>query len=987
MEGVRMDAITSKKFALSTTAALTIVMVSLMFAAWRAEAVATPTAATGGTGISVDTAATATTPAWTTLTGPIVITEGATTDIAAEGSVTLTFTAPAGFEYNQAISVNVGATGADITAIDAAVTYASATQMQFAYTAGAVVTSDVITIGDTVAIQVRPTGGTPASGNITVGTTGTLIVGITGATNFGSLSSVAGTMTQLGVTTEPATATAGAVFGQQPAVKTQDQFGNNTVVGLGANLTVTAALTTGSGTLQGTLGLDIGTGVGNGTVTYTDLRNDVAEAGKVITFSATGPTSAVTAGFTVSPAAASKLAMTGQPSASTVAGVAFATQPIVTVQDAFNNTVTGDTSTVTLSLTTGTGTLGGTVSMAAVAGIADFTGKGMNIDLVGADKVLTATDGGLTLATTNAFTITVAAASKLAITGQPSASTVAGVAFATQPIVTVQDAFGNTASGDTSTVTLALTTGTGALSGTASMAAVAGVADFSGKGLNIDLVGADKVLTATDGGLTLATTNAFTITVAAASKLAVTTQPTASTVAGVAIATQPIVTVQDAFGNTITTDSATVVTLALTTGSGTLSGTVTKTAASGIADFTGQALSIQFVGADKVLTATGGGYTAATTNAFTITNAAASKLAFTTQPSASSTVSVAFTTQPVVTVQDAFGNTVTGDTSTVTLALTTGTGTLSGTLTKAAVAGVADFAGQGLKIDLEGADKVLTATDGGLTLATTSAFAIVAAMADPEPDPEPVPTVTDDGVTVTVENTETTATSTTVEVELTTTSSDGSEAAITVPAGALPEGTTLEVSAISNLASLVTQARPPATVDVTLAFSITATASDGSAVKSGFSEPVSLNFTVDASVVPAGATDDQLRLAFWNGLRWVLIDATVTVNADGTVTVSGTTDHFTLFAVMYNPVGFGVAFEGELPTTGVGFVTFGGTTTQLEAALVNQSCISPIFVTNNGEWVGFIPTVQIAAVNAAFNALFADGIPLGTPMVATGCND
>ena len=686
--------------------------------------------------------------------------------------------------------------------------------------------------------------------------------------------------------------------------------------------------------------------------------------------------------------AASKLAVTGEPTGSTVAGVAFATQPIVTVQDQHGNTVTGDTSTVSLALTTGTGVLSGTASMAAVAGVADFTGKGMNIDLVGADKVLTASDGGLTTATTAAFTITHAAASQIVITTQPSASTVAGVAFAQQPVAEIRDALGNVATTDSSTVvTATLTTGTGTVSGTVNKTAASGIVDFSSNALKIDLVGADKVLTLDDAGaLTLDTTGAFTITVAAASKLAITTQPSASTVAGVAIATQPIVTVQDAFGNTITTDNATVVTLALTTGTGALTGTVTKTAATGIADFAGQGLKIDLVGANKVLTATGGGYTSAATSAFTITNSTATKLAFTTQPSASTVKDVAFATQPIVTVQDAFGNTVVGDTSTVTLALTTGTGTLAGTLTKAAVAGVADFAGQALAIDLVGADKVLTATDGGLTLATTSAFAIVEAAADPVVEPDPVPKTTDGGVTVTVENTETTTTSTTVEVALSTTSSSGSGATVTVPAGALPAGTTLEVSAISNLASLETQARPPTSVDVTLAFSIKAT-SGGTAVTSGFAEPVKLDFTVDASVVPAGATDGQLRLAFWNGLRWVLVDATVTVNADGTVTVSGTTDHFTLFAVMYNPAGFGVAFERELPTAGVGFVTFGGTTAQLETALVNQSCISPIFVTSGGEWIGFIPTVQFAAVNAAFNALFADGIPLGTPMVATGCND
>ena len=52
---------------------------------------------------------------------------------------------------------------------------------------------------------------------------------------------------------------------------------------------------------------------------------------------------------------ASRLAFTQQPSASTVAGTAFARQPVVTVQDAFGNTVTTDTSAVTLIITGRTG--------------------------------------------------------------------------------------------------------------------------------------------------------------------------------------------------------------------------------------------------------------------------------------------------------------------------------------------------------------------------------------------------------------------------------------------------------------------------------------------------------------------------------------------------------------------------------------------------------------------------------------------------------
>jgi len=211
--------------------------------------------------------------------------------------------------------------------------------------------------------------------------------------------------------------------------------------------------------------------------------------------------------------------------------------------------------------------------MNAVAGVADFSGKGLNINLAGTNKILIATAFGLIPALTSPdFAITAGAAAKVAFTTQPSASTAAATAFAQQPVVVIQDAEGNTVTTATDLVTLTLTTGTGVLGGTTSMNAVAGVADFSGKGLNINLVGTNKVLTATVVGLTTATTAPdFAITVGAAAKVAFTTQPSASTAAATAFAQQPVVVIQDAEGNTVTT-AADLVTLTLTTGTGVLGG-------------------------------------------------------------------------------------------------------------------------------------------------------------------------------------------------------------------------------------------------------------------------------------------------------------------------------------------------------------------------------------------------------------------------------
>ena len=335
-------------------------------------------------------------------------------------------------------------------------------------------------------------------------------------------------------------------------------------------------------------------------------------------------------------------------------------------------------------------------------------------------------------------TITHAAAFEIVVTSQPSASTVAGVPFALQPVATVKDQFGNTVTtgpDSTGVMTATLTTGTGTLTdvGANNQKIInAGVADYFNQGLKIDLVGTDKVLTFTPSGNgTPGTSIPFTITHAAASQLVVTSQPSASTVAGVPFALQPVVTVRDQFGNTVTTgpDSSQTIIATLTTGTGTLTDVGAgnqKLANAGVADYFIQGLKIDLAGTDKVLTFSGDGNgTADTSAAFTITHAAASQLVVTSQPSASSAVGFPFAVQPVVTVQDQFGNTVTNSVLVVTASLTTGSGTLTGTVTETAVAGVANFVGNGMKIDQLGTDKVLTFSASGVTSATSNpAFSI-----------------------------------------------------------------------------------------------------------------------------------------------------------------------------------------------------------------------------------------------------------------------
>ena len=184
---------------------------------------------------------------------------------------------------------------------------------------------------------------------------------------------------------------------------------------------------------------------------------------------------------------------------------------------------------------------------------------------------------------------------------------------------------------------------------------------------------------------------------------------------------QFVIAIMDSLGNTDTADSSTVVTVAITSGSGTLSGTLTATASSGVARFSN--LKIVGTGAHRLIF-TADGLSSNTSAPFTIGAGVATQLVVTTQP-AGAVNDVAFIGQPVIAIKDSGGNTVTTDSSTeVTVAKASESGTLSGTLTATAVNGVATFSG--LKIEGIG-DHTLIFTAGGLDSVTSASITVAAA--------------------------------------------------------------------------------------------------------------------------------------------------------------------------------------------------------------------------------------------------------------------
>src|SRR5439155_463228 len=180
------------------------------------------------------------------------------------------------------------------------------------------------------------------------------------------------------------------------------------------------------------------------------------------------------------------------------------------------------------------------------------------------------------------------------------------------------------------------------------------------------------------------------------------------------------VTVLDGQGNTATGFTGNVtVAFGSNPGGGTLAGTTTVAAVSGVASF--GSLSIAKVGTGYTLTGAAAGLPAATSAAFNVTPGTANQLVFTVQAStavADRTISPAVQ----VTARDAQGNLVSAFAGSVTVALGTNPsgGTLAGTTTVTAAGGVATFGT--LSVDKVGTGYTLTATAPGLSGATSSAF-------------------------------------------------------------------------------------------------------------------------------------------------------------------------------------------------------------------------------------------------------------------------
>jgi Bacterial Ig domain len=582
-----------------------------------AQATISITAASGGSAMSADTAGIGGSGAWTTL-GPITIIEGKNSDISAGSGVTLILKAPSGFEFNPASTPSISfASGQDITSANVAVTDPSTLTitLNVSGTSGA----DTLIIG-AAGLQVRPTLGgplaanrhiyRPSSGGGTAGLNGvtTSADGSSGS-NFGSLAEVPGNFVKLQLLTPGETGSPGSPPGKTglPNPQVAGTAFNVVVNGVDANWNIVPSASGSSFTIHlassdpnaaipadadlasGTRTFSVASKTaGSATLTASDLDN-----GDIL--SATSPA------ITVNPGAFSKLQVlipgesaapgtasgkTGSATSQT-AGTPFSVT--VNAADANWNLISTN-DTVSISSSDTNATLPPNAPLSAGSAIFNVTLKTAGSRTVTASDVThvgisAGTSASIPLATTAFAKLQLLLPGESAAPGSASGKTGSPFPFTAgtpvQATVNGVDQFWNVLNTATDTVAIAYTDLATTLPPNAGL--VNGTNSFS---LTPHASGNQTVTASdvSDGTKTSASDNVF-VNPGPATQLVILTQPSASASAGVALAQQPKILIEDALSN-IRSNDALVVSASINSGTGLSLGTTNITSVNGVATFT-----------------------------------------------------------------------------------------------------------------------------------------------------------------------------------------------------------------------------------------------------------------------------------------------------------------------------------------------------------------------------------------------------------------
>jgi len=439
-----------------------------------------------------------------------------------------------------------------------------------------------------------------------------------------------------------------------------------------------------SGTLTG---LPVGMSIDGSTGALTGTPN-VGTAGdytyKVKATNDSGEAITETLTLTVSSGTVTTVDITTPPQGDVPSGDELSTQPVAQLLDENDRLIAGPTAvTASVSPDTGdnAGTLGGTTTVDSASGVVTFA----NLTLEGkvnTDYTITLTAGGVS-ADADPVQVTPGAVASLQIDTQPVAAAAAGDVLATQPVLTILDAQGNTVDDRSVTVTVSSvlasdeTTAGGTVSGSqaSGLATSTGIVTFTNLAFGGTVGTAYKLKFSVASPAVSALSQSTSNTAAgAAAKLSVQTQPalTPSEVVGDAFETQPVVQILDA-GDNVTSSTATVT---ATPSGGTLGGTTGVAGVSGTATFTDLTFA-GLVDTNYTLTFSSPGLTSVTSDPFNFADGQqGSYSTLTTSITATaSELPADGTTTTTVTVQakDAGGNDLTGLQGPVELVATSGT--------------------------------------------------------------------------------------------------------------------------------------------------------------------------------------------------------------------------------------------------------------------------------------------------------------------------
>jgi hypothetical protein len=446
----------------------------------------------------------------------------------------------------------------------------------------------------------------------------------------------------------------------------------------------------------------------------------ISSAQTATTLTASDGTSAsLSNSFTVNPGPATTLSRTSGNGQSGPVETALASPFVVTVTDADGRPIFGRLVTFAIA-STPSGATGQTLSATSTA--TDGSGQASSTLTLGSavgTYTVTATSNGLTGSPlTFTATATGGALHHFAISTISSPQT-AGTPFSIT--ITAEDASNHTVTSFTGTVNLSTTAGT--ISPTTSGSFSAGVRTES---VTVTAPGSAQTVTVSDGNGHTGISNPFTVNPGPPAILVKTAGDFQSALVRTAFPTNLQVLVRDSFGNNVADGTSVTFVAPASSASGAFaaSGTRTTTVSTSGGLATASVFTANSIPGSYVVSVNSG----AATEGFFLTNiaaiAAASKLAFTTQPGDAS-VGSPIPGPPTVTVQDQLGNTVTSSSASITVSMATNPagGALSGTTTVNATGGVASFTN--LSISQPGIGYTLAATSPGLQGAISAPFNVI----------------------------------------------------------------------------------------------------------------------------------------------------------------------------------------------------------------------------------------------------------------------